>query len=198
MSDDRGPEVPGAGPQEPVGSVAEEAAKLFGALADLARGAEAEAPGEAPGPGGHGGGALGSLGDLAARAAAGVREAQGHLSARAEAERDRTAHDPTDDPADGHDHEGPDCRFCPVCRALHVVRQTSPEVRAHLADAGSSLLQAAAGWLATAVPEEARSTRAGVERIDLDGDPTDEADEQDRADRRDGRADDADEQVEDE
>jgi hypothetical protein len=50
---------------------------------------------------------------------------------------------------------------------VHAVRQTSPEVRAHLATAASSLLQAAAGLLATTVPDHAR-TREGVERIDLD------------------------------
>jgi hypothetical protein len=53
---------------------------------------------------------------------------------------------------------------------VHVVRQTSPEVRAHLAVAASSLLQAAAGLLATAVPDEPREGSAGVERIDLDDD----------------------------
>ena len=65
-----------------------------------------------------------------------------------------------------------ECSFCPICRTVHLVRQTSPEVRAHLAVAASSLLQAAAGVLATAVPPDAR-TRArgtGVEHIDLDED----------------------------
>ena len=62
----------------------------------------------------------------------------------------------------------PECTYCPICRAVHVVRQTSPEVRAHLAVAASSLLQAAAGMLATAVPDDARARDGGVERIDLD------------------------------
>ena len=44
---------------------------------------------------------------------------------------------------------GEDCRYCPVCQVIHVVRQTSPEVREHLSVAASSLLQAAAGLLAT-------------------------------------------------
>jgi hypothetical protein len=66
----------------------------------------------------------------------------------------------------------PECTWCPLCRAVHAVRQTSPEVRAHLATAASSLLQAAAGLLATAVPqdESAAGRGAGVERIDLDPD----------------------------
>jgi hypothetical protein len=64
----------------------------------------------------------------------------------------------------------PECTYCPICRTVHLVRETSPEVRAHLASAASSLLQAAAGLLATAVPDEAR-TRAGVEHIDLTDGP---------------------------
>lgn len=59
-----------------------------------------------------------------------------------------------------------ECRYCPVCQVIHVVRQTSPEVRAHLASAAGSLAQAAAGLLATAPPSE----RGPVERIDLDDD----------------------------
>ena len=60
-----------------------------------------------------------------------------------------------------------ECRYCPVCQAISLVRSTSPEVRAHLSSAASSLLQAAAGLLATSVPDG--SPRAsGVEKIDLD------------------------------
>jgi hypothetical protein len=58
-----------------------------------------------------------------------------------------------------------DCRYCPVCQVIHVVRDTNPEVRAHLAVAASSLMHAAAGLLATR-PDQARSGR--VEKIDLD------------------------------
>jgi hypothetical protein len=67
-----------------------------------------------------------------------------------------------------------ECTYCPICRTIHAVRGTSPEVRAHLAVAAASLMQAAAGILATAVPDEdrARSTRSdGVEHIDLDEEP---------------------------
>lgn len=65
-----------------------------------------------------------------------------------------------------------ECRYCPVCQAIHLVRSTSPEVRAHLAAAASSLAQAAAAVLATDVPGKGREP--GVQRIDLDdeGDPT--------------------------
>jgi hypothetical protein len=59
-----------------------------------------------------------------------------------------------------------DCRYCPVCQVIHVVRQTSPEVRAHLSVAASSLMHAAAGLLATHA--DGQSTSSPVEKIDLD------------------------------
>ena len=68
---------------------------------------------------------------------------------------------------------GEDCRYCPVCRVIAAVRQTSPEVRGHLTVAASSLLQAAAGVMATQVPDDAKpgGQRGGVEKIDLDDEP---------------------------
>ncbi|MGZ8757872.1 MAG: hypothetical protein ACXWXC_07980 [Aeromicrobium sp.] len=66
---------------------------------------------------------------------------------------------------------GQDCTYCPVCRMIAAVRATSPEVKQHLTTAASSLLQAAAGLMATHVPDGAAS-RADepVERIDLSDD----------------------------
>ena len=61
---------------------------------------------------------------------------------------------------------GEDCRYCPVCQVIHAVRETSPEVKAHLASAASSLMHAAAGVLATQAPRSDRPS--GVEKIDLD------------------------------
>ena len=58
-----------------------------------------------------------------------------------------------------------DCRYCPVCQVIHVVRETSPEVRTHLAMAAGSLMNAAAGLLAT---QAQRPRPPGVEKIDLD------------------------------
>ncbi len=58
-----------------------------------------------------------------------------------------------------------DCRYCPVCQVIHAVRATSPEVKAHLAVAASSLMHAAAGLLATQVPSD---HAAPVQKIDLD------------------------------
>ena len=88
---------PGDGGHEPLGSVGEEAAKLFDALQEWAR----------DGAGG---------------------ERHGHATAG-----------------------GVECTgWCPVCRGAQLVRQTSPEVKAHLTAAAGSLLQAAAGLLAAA------------------------------------------------
>jgi hypothetical protein len=69
---------------------------------------------------------------------------------------------------------GEDCRYCPVCQAISLVRSTSPEVRQHLASAASSLLQAAAGVLATPVPDQEARREGPVEKIDLDDAEDDE------------------------
>lgn len=126
----------GDGPDE-VGSVADEAAKLFGALSGWARD--------------HGSDLGDGLAGLAAHAAASARDVDEHLATGSA-----------------------ECTYCPICRTVHAVRQTSPEVRAHLAVAAASLVQAAAGILATVVPDEDRPAPArgdGVEHIDLDDDP---------------------------
>ena len=138
-----GPDVgPTEGPGEQVGSVSEEAAKLFGALSEWAR---------EHGPDlGEGGG--NGLAGLAGRAAAAVQEVSDHV-----------------------DTGAPECAWCPVCRTVHLVRATSPEVRDHLASAASSLLQAAAGVLAAAATPQDR-TAPGVEHIDLDADGYDDGD----------------------
>jgi hypothetical protein len=135
--------------EEPVGSVAEEAAKLFGALGD----AFADRAGDDPGAGSSGFAGfpgfsgLSGLSGLAGRAARTLRDLDEHVATGA-----------------------PECTYCPVCRTVHALRQTSPEVRAHLATAASALAQAASGWLATVVPDHAER-QDGVEHIDLDPDP---------------------------
>lgn len=120
--------------EEQVGSVGEEAAKLFGALSDWARDQGSD---------------VGSgLSGLAAHAASAARAVDDHLATGAA-----------------------ECTYCPICRTVHVVRQASPEVRAQLAVAASSLMQAAAGLLATTVPADAQRRRGEpVEHIDLDVD----------------------------
>jgi hypothetical protein len=63
------------------------------------------------------------------------------------------------------------CTYCPLCRVISAVRDTSPEVKAHLSTAMTSLMQAAAGMMATPVPEPgARRPDSTVEKIDLSDD----------------------------
>ena len=118
-----------------VGGVGEEAAKLFGALADWARD--------------HGPDLGQGISGFATHAASAAREVDEHLDTGAS-----------------------ECEWCPVCRTVHLIRQTSPEVRDHLAVAATSLMQAAAGVLVAASRGAGSGSRAGegVERIDLDGD----------------------------
>jgi hypothetical protein len=118
---------------ESVGSAAEEAAKLLGAVAEWAREHRPDL-----------GTAIGGLADQVSAA----------------------AHD-----VDAHLATGEECRYCPICRAVQVFRSASPEVREHLTTAATSLAQAAAAALATAVPED---RRPGVEHIDLTDDWPDE------------------------
>ncbi len=120
---------PGPGPTEPVGSVGEEAAKLFTALSGWAKDQGTDYAGSA---------------SSATSAVAGMFH-------------DVNEHVATD---------GADCRYCPVCQVISAVRTTSPEVKAHLAIAASSLIQAAAGVLATQVPNDAKNS--SVEKINLD------------------------------
>ena len=131
----------GDGPDEQVGSVADEAVKLFGAMSEWAKD--------------HGSDLGQGLSGLASHAAASARDIDEHLATGSA-----------------------ECTYCPICRTVHAVRQTSPEVRAHLAVAAASLMQAAAGILATAVPDDGRPGSArgdGLEHIDLDDDPEGEA-----------------------
>lgn len=117
-----------------VGSVAEEALKLFGALSDWAKE--------------QGAGAGQGLADAAATAAKAAQEVNEHLATGAD-----------------------ECTWCPLCRTVHTLRDLSPEVKAHLAVAGSNLLQAAAALLSTAVPDAApRQAPSDVEHIPVDED----------------------------
>ena len=87
----------------------------------------------------------GGLGAAAAQAAAGWNNLEEHIATGA-----------------------PECQYCPICRTVHAVRETSPEVRAHLTSAAMSLLQAAAALLATDAQQEGTGRRgSGVEHIDL-------------------------------
>ena len=91
------------------------------------------------------------------------------------------------------DTGAPECAYCPLCRTVHVLRESSPEVKVHLASAAASLVQAAATVLNAAAtspgagPSEGEDAHSDgvraeedatrewaqrserVERIDLDG-----------------------------
>ncbi|TCJ23712.1 hypothetical protein [Nocardioides jejuensis] len=119
-----------------VGSVAEETAKLLGALSGWAKEHGADA----------GAGLGAGLGGV-------FQEANAHFATG-----------------------GEDCKYCPLCRVVHIVRESSPEVRTHLAIAAASIAQAASAVLQAAVPEEAKASggqharRDPVEKIDLEDD----------------------------
>lgn len=110
---------------------------------------------------------VGSLGDEAAKllgvlsgwAREHAGEASDGLSGFA-AQAAASAHDLDEHLATG----SAECTVCPVCRTVHAVRQLSPEVKAHLATAMTSLAQAAAAVMAS-TPQ--REDRGGVEHIDL-------------------------------
>src|SRR5689334_19292687 len=118
---------PRLGPDgEPIGSVGEEAAKLFVALSGWAKD--------------QGAGTAGTAAGAAQAVSDAVHNINQHVATG-----------------------GEDCKYCPVCQVISAVRSTSPEVKAHLAVAASSLMHAAAGVLATQVPGDAKQPT--VEKI---------------------------------
>jgi hypothetical protein len=172
--------------KEPVGSIGEEAAKLFAVLQQAA--ADARDADHPSGP------------------AADDRPRREHDVSTDDVSTDEvTAEDvrAEDLPADGvraddggareHEHGtarsgGPECQWCPICQLISRVRNTSPETVERLATAAAgvlgsvrSLLEAAAESARQARAEaEARTARqedssrptgAGVDRIDVSEDP---------------------------
>jgi hypothetical protein len=121
--------------KEPVGSLAEEAAKLLAALQGWSQETGAD----------H----AGAVADMVNGAARVLRDVNEHIATG-----------------------GVDCRYCPVCRVIAVLRETSPEVTTHLGAAAASLMHAVAELMATRVPSEPKNARPepSVEKIDLDDD----------------------------
>lgn len=62
-----------------------------------------------------------------------------------------------------------ECKLCPLCQLLTLVRQARPETFAHLADATSSLF-AAVRTVVESAETARRHDNSGVERIRLDDD----------------------------
>lgn len=62
-------------------------------------------------------------------------------------------------------HAGPECRVCPVCQLLAVVKNTQPEVFAHLVTAADAFAQAVRAAAETWASPRRADVR--VERIDI-------------------------------
>jgi len=112
--------------REPLGSPAEEAAKLFEAIQQ----------------------------SLAA----------GTATARAD---DPLAERDPEDVVPTARHAGPECRICPVCQALALLRGSRPEVYEHLAAAMLSLAAALRAAVESSEREWAAGGRPPVEHIDI-------------------------------
>ena len=103
---------------------------------------------------------VGSVGDEAAKLLGALAGWAGdHVSGVGEKAREVNEHLATGDA---------ECLYCPICRTVRAVRLASPEVKAQLAGAASTFLQAAAGLLSAAAKAESPPSR--VQHIDLDVD----------------------------
>jgi hypothetical protein len=69
-------------------------------------------------------------------------------------------------------NDSAECRVCPFCQLLSVVRHTRPEVFGHLTDASSSFVAAVRAAVESHAEHAGTGAggRGGVERIDLDDD----------------------------
>jgi len=154
--------------KEPIGSVAEEAAKLFAVLQQAAN--------TQPPPADDPRTASGDDARTTSSADAGPAD----------------VHEDVPGPDDVHEHgigRGPECQWCPVCQVINKVRNTSPETieqlstaAAHVLGSVRSLLEAAAE-AARQAREDAESraperpaqqdepSRSRVDRIDVSEDP---------------------------
>jgi hypothetical protein len=184
-------------PKEPVGSVAEEAAKLFAVLraagaADFGGSASAEA-------------GVDAADETAGAEAAAAGEEQESVEADqpGAGERGRSgAGDPlgeergrsgADAAGAGEEHahgigRGAECQWCPVCQVINRVRTTSPETVEQLATAAAGVLGAVRGLVEAAAEaarqakvdaesraagerDQERPARSRVDRIDVSEDP---------------------------
>jgi len=111
------------------------------------------------------GGSSGPYGPLAAEAARLVQALQGWAATgRPEA----TGSQP-EGLGDGPAHvPGGDCRICPLCQLAAMLRETRPEVYAHLAVAGESLLAAVRELVLASERRWSGGQGAPVEHIDID------------------------------
>lgn len=72
------------------------------------------------------------------------------------------------DPAgDGEGPHSPECRICPICRLLALLRGVRPETYEHLLDAAASLLAAVRVGVEGAERSWSAGRPATVQRIDI-------------------------------
>jgi hypothetical protein len=136
--------------KEPVGSVGEEAAKLFAVLQQAA--ADARGADHPSGP------------------AAGDRQRRDHGVPADDVQADDLAADGlrADDGGAGEHEHGtarsgvPACQWCPICQLISRVRSTSPETIEQLATAAAGVLGSVRSLLEAAA-ESARQARADAE-----------------------------------
>jgi hypothetical protein len=140
---------------EPVGTLAEEAAKLVAVMQSWAAdhsghtGADVDDRGGSTTrePGGNEPGH--TVGDAGRPGAGGERA---------------TEHE--------HEHRGTECRWCPLCQSLRLAKAATPEVRDHLSNAALSLALAFKGLMEGVETPGDRSDP--FEKIDLDPDSTED------------------------
>jgi hypothetical protein len=135
---------------EPVGSLAEEAAKLFAALQGWASDRTA---GTTEDP-------TTSRADSAAGSAASDSATGGDRAESADSARYADEH------AAGQ-HLSVECRYCPLCSVARFARAASPEVRDHLTSAALSMTLAVKGLLEGLDRDRPEPRREPVEKIDL-------------------------------
>lgn len=130
---------------EPVGSVAEEAAKLIAALGSR-------------------------VGEWDGHHEPGATKDTGSHTDAADGHEHGDEHGP--EHGLGHDHKGhngqspPECRWCPLCQGVRYAQTMSPEVREHLTNAVMSFAMALKGLLETTEEKPEEST-SPVEKITL-------------------------------
>lgn len=151
---------------EPVGSLAEEAAKLFAALQGWASDRTA---GSADRDKGDGDGAT-SGADRDTRAAGGATSGGSATAGDSATGADRAEGADSARYADEHaagQHLSVECRYCPLCSVARFARAASPEVRDHLTSAALSMTLAVKGLLEGLDRDRPEPRREPVEKIDL-------------------------------
>jgi hypothetical protein len=142
---------------DPVGTLAEEAAKLVAVM-----------QGWAADHSGH------AAADVDDRASSTGRESGGNEPGHTVGDEGRAG--AGGDPAGReqaseheHDHRGTECRWCPLCQSVRLAKAATPEVRDHLSNAALSLALAFKGLMEGVETPDDRSDP--FEKIDLDIDP---------------------------